>query len=63
MATWAEKLASALSSTPKPATLGTGAASNAAQAINGRAYQMHVQEAQALGQQPLTPQQFAAQQQ
>jgi hypothetical protein len=32
-----------------------------ANAMMSRPYQMHVQEAQALGQQPMTPQQFAAQ--
>lgn len=37
-------------------------AQNAAQMMQGRAYQMHVQEMRALGQQPLTPQQFMMQQ-
>jgi hypothetical protein len=43
----------------RPANNGVSAA---AQALNNRAYQLHVQEARAMGQQPMTPQQFAAQQ-
>jgi hypothetical protein len=38
--------------------LGSGMAQNAAALIQSRPYQMHVQESRALGQQPLTPQQF-----
>jgi len=45
----------------KPPT-GTGMVDQAAQQLAGRAYQLHVQEAKAMGQQPLTPEQFAAQQ-
>lgn len=43
--------------------LGAGMAQQAAQQMQNRPYQMHVQEAQALGQTPMTPQQFMAQQQ
>ena len=32
-----------------------------AQVLQSRPYQLHVQEAQALGQQPMTPQEFAIQ--
>jgi len=45
------------------ALLGSGMASNAAADINGRAYKLHVQEAQAMGQQPLSPEQFQQMQQ
>lgn len=38
-----------------------GMVGNAAQAMTSRPYNLHVQEAQALGQTPMTPQQFAAQ--
>lgn len=44
------------------AMVGQGMAANAGAAINGRAYQQHVQEATALGQQPMTPEQFAVMQ-
>jgi hypothetical protein len=49
----------------KPAgLLGAGMAQTAtAQTLQSRPYQIHVQEAQALGQTPLTPEQFAATQQ
>tara|TARA_R110000868_G_scaffold199448_2_gene446088 strand:+ start:267 stop:428 length:162 start_codon:yes stop_codon:yes gene_type:complete len=43
------------------ALLGGGMAGNAAKVMSSRAYQLHVQEAQALGEKPLTPEQFAAQ--
>lgn len=45
-------------SNPQP----MGMVGNAAQAMQSRPYQLHVQEAQAMGQTPMTPQQFAAQQ-
>ena len=35
-----------------------GMAGNAQQVIQSRPYQLHVQEAQAMGQQPMSPQQF-----
>lgn len=44
------------------AAVGQGLAGNAGAAINGRAYQMHVREATALGQTPMSPEQFAAMQ-
>lgn len=44
--------------TSKP--LGSGMAEQARQDLLGRAYQLHVQEARALGQTPMTPEQFAA---
>jgi len=40
--------------------LGNGMAAQAAAVLASRPYQIHVQEAQALGQTPLTPEQFAA---
>jgi hypothetical protein len=49
---------------PKPTDLlGTGMAGGAAQIIQSRPYQLHVQEMQAQGLQPLPPEQWAAQQQ
>lgn len=42
------------------APLGTGMAAQAAAILQSRPYQLHVQEAKALGQTPLTPEQFAA---
>jgi hypothetical protein len=42
--------------------LGTGLARNAANAMMTRPYRMHVEEAKALGREPLTPQDFSAQQ-
>jgi hypothetical protein len=39
-----------------------GMAGQAAQVLQSRPYQMHVQEMKALGQQPMTPEQFLAQQ-
>lgn len=41
-----------------PQTLGTGMAAQAAQILKSRPYQMHLQEARAMGQQPMTPEQF-----
>jgi hypothetical protein len=51
-------------STPQPAQglLGTGLVGQAAQVLQSRPYQMHVQEMKALGQQPMTPEQFLMQQ-
>jgi len=40
--------------------LGSGMAAQAADILQSRPYQLHVQEARALGQTPLTPEQFAA---
>ena len=42
--------------------LGSGMAQQAAQIMQSRPYQLHMQEAQAMGQQPMTPEQFMAQQ-
>lgn len=39
-----------------------GAAPNDGRNLGGRAYQLHAQEAKAMGQQPLSPQAWAAQQ-
>jgi hypothetical protein len=39
--------------------LGPGMAQQAAAILQSRPYQLHVQEARALGQTPLTPEQFA----
>lgn len=47
---------------PNPQMLGSGGASQAAQALGNRAYQLYVQEARALGQQPLPFEQWKAQQ-
>lgn len=47
---------------PAKPPLGNGMAQQAAQTMASRPYQLHVQEAQALGQQPLTQEQFMAQQ-
>lgn len=59
-----QQLAALLMPKPQPAQsmLGSGMVQQAAQALQSRPYQLHVQEAQAMGQQPLTPEQFAAQQ-
>lgn len=43
------------------APLGSGMARQAANAMLSRPYRLHVEEAKALGQQPMTPQEFAAQ--
>jgi hypothetical protein len=43
--------------------LGGGAAQNAAQSMQGRPYQLYVQEALALGEQPMSPEQFMQQMQ
>lgn len=65
MSSYAQKLAAMLQAPAQPAQtppqLG-GMAGGAQQAIAGRAYQLHQQEAKANGQTPLTPEQFAAQQ-
>jgi hypothetical protein len=47
---------------PAKPPMGNGMVQQAAQSMQGRPYQLHVQEAQANGQQPLTPEQFMAQQ-
>lgn len=39
-----------------------GMVGGAQQALGGRAYQLHQQEAQAMGQQPMTPEQWMASQ-
>jgi hypothetical protein len=56
---YAQTLAAALSN-KSPPQLG-GGAGNAQQAMSGRAYQLHVQEAKANGQTPMSPEQFAGQ--
>jgi hypothetical protein len=56
---YAQTLAAALSS-KSPPQMG-GGAGQAQQALSGRAYQLHVQEAKANGQAPMTPEQFAGQ--
>jgi hypothetical protein len=38
--------------------LGSGAVQNAAQSMQNRPYQLYVQEAMAMGQQPMSPEQF-----
>jgi hypothetical protein len=43
--------------------LGGGAVQNAAQAMQGRPYQLYLQQAMALGEQPMTPEQFMQTQQ
>lgn len=48
---------------PSPQMLGTGMASQAAQNLGSRAYQLYVQEQQAMGIQPLDPQSWMAQNQ
>ena len=42
-------------------SMGTGMVEQAAQILQSRPYQLHVQEAQAMGQQPMSPQDFAVQ--
>lgn len=46
----------------KKPPLGSGMVNQAAGTMLGRPYQMHVEEAKSLGQKPLTPQEFQAQQ-
>tara|TARA_R110000868_G_scaffold211993_1_gene462008 strand:- start:1111 stop:1341 length:231 start_codon:yes stop_codon:yes gene_type:complete len=69
--TWRDKIAALLRASPgaqpaqampqpAPPQMG-GMAGNAQQILQSRPYQLHVQEAQAMGQQPMTPEQFAAQ--
>jgi len=55
------KLAVLLGGTPPEQLLGSGMAADAAKVLKSRAYQLHVQEAKALGQTPMTPEQFARQ--
>lgn len=43
---------------PQQAPLGSGMAAQAAAILTSRPYQLHVQEAKAMGMQPMTPQQF-----
>ena len=43
-----------------PPSLGSGAAQKAADVLKNRAYQLHVQEAQASGEKPMTPEQWLA---
>ena len=50
------------SGTPIAPPMGSGMVQQAAQSMQSRPYQLHVAEAQANGQQPLTPEQFMAQQ-
>lgn len=53
------KLASLLGGQrPQQAPMGQGMADQARQIIMSRPYQLHVQEARANGQEPLTPEQF-----
>ena len=47
---------------PNPQMLGSGAASNAAQNLADRGYQLYVREMQAMGQTPLPYNQWKAQQ-
>jgi hypothetical protein len=42
----------------QPLPVGSGMAQQAAQIIQSRPYQLHLQEAQAMGQQPMPPEQF-----
>lgn len=43
-----------------PAMLGDGMARQAAAILQSRPYQLHVQEAKAMGMEPMSPQQFLA---
>jgi hypothetical protein len=47
---------------PQAKPVGTGMAEQGRQALLARAYSLHVQEAQAMGQQPMPLEQFIAQQ-
>jgi len=60
--TWGQKLASMLSSKPTAQGTGNAVAPGAMQPLGVRAYQLHVAEARANGDSPLTPQAFAQQQ-
>lgn len=51
-------LASLMGVAEKP--IGTGMAEQGRQTLASRAYQLHVQEARANGETPMTPEQFAA---
>ena len=46
---------------PNPQMLGSGAASQAAQIMQSQPYRAHLAEAKAMGEQPLSPEQFMAQ--
>lgn len=48
---------------PAQGLLGGGGVQGAMQAMQSRPYQLHVQEAKAMGQQPLSPEQFMQMQQ
>lgn len=56
----ANLLSSLLSPSAKP--VGTGMAKQGRQTLMSRAYQLHVAEARANGEKPMTPEQFAARQ-
>jgi hypothetical protein len=63
MADRLKQLAALLMPSGTPAApMGSGMVQQAAQSMQSRPYQLHVQEAQANGQQPMTPEQFMAQQ-
>lgn len=47
----------------KQAPVGSGMVAQAARTMQNRPYQLHVQEAKAMGEQPMTPEQFMAQHQ
>lgn len=60
---FAQKLAAALMSRrAEDVPVGQGMVQQGQQALAGRAYQLHQQEMAAMGQQPLGPQEFQAQQ-
>lgn len=50
------------SAKPGNAPVGNGMARQAMGVIQSRPYQLHVQEAKAMGQQPMSPEEFLAQQ-
>lgn len=58
---YAKQLAAMLGRQSAAPQLG-GAVGQAQQAMSGRAYQLHQQEAKAMGQAPMSPEQFMAQQ-
>ena len=59
---WAQKLISDLGSKKPSADLvGKGMAAEAANKLGGRAYQIHLQEAEATGEDPMTPEEFSKQ--
>lgn len=47
---------------PSKAPIGSGMARRAMEILTSRPYQLHVQEAKAMGMTPMTPEEFAAQQ-